>query len=105
MYLRFLTFEEAKKSLIKLVDKILQEELETHFYIGKAWIEKKKKKNFDLKDDNTWIKGGINDAYYSDSETKMKQKADFTTQKMFILAAVDKTCVPEFVLNCHLTCI
>ncbi len=101
MSLKDKSFGEAKETLINLVNKILEKELQSYFYIGKAYIEERVKKQFDIENSDTWHNTGICNAFKGSHQTKMKCSEDFNKQKMFILAAIDKTVIRSADIKTH----
>ncbi len=96
------SFEEAKETLIGLVNEILKTELQSYFYIGKAYIAEKVLKEFDIKNHHTWEKTGISNAFKGTKDkTKMKCSEDFDQQVMFILAAIDETVIRSADIEVH----
>ena len=99
------TFDEAKERLVILVDKILEYNKESmiHFYIGKTNVNV----CTDPKDVKTWNTDRII-AQYCNATLDLKKmkpagagKHFAKQQEMFILAVVDKHCLPVGAIETH----
>ncbi len=90
------SFMAAKSTLINLINTILGEEPpNSYFYIGKTFIEKKKKHSFIITDPTTWKRDGISTAHGSYTDKLEHPEVFKENQKMFILAPIDETILKD----------